>query len=129
MNDPESVAKEPFRVPPEYQLEPELLLPMPRPIPEWSKQGRLAKSRRLTVTVLFVIGVVCLPLSWLPLTDRLALYFLPLGYLSWIATGALALSLGLRLFHAVIPGPFRYIRDGIPLTVRILDLVKAPPPG
>ncbi len=116
----------PFVVPESYALEPELQGDSPRPMPQWVDDGRLAKQRRLSRAGFFATGVICLLLSQLPWIDDLAFYFLPLGYLFWI--GAVCLLVGgvQQLSHAFVLGPFRYLRDGVPLVVRILGLVKAP---
>jgi hypothetical protein len=73
-----------------------------------------------------VFGFLCLLLARAPGIDVLALYVLPLGYLSWIGLVALAAAAAAYLPLALHRGPFRYVRDGLPLAVRVLGLVKAP---
>jgi hypothetical protein len=71
-------------------------------------------------------GVLCLVLARAPGIDVLAQYLLPLAYLDWIGLGCFALA-GLALVErARRSGPFAYVRDGMPLVARVLELHKAP---
>jgi hypothetical protein len=58
--------------------------------------------------------------------DVLARYVLPLGYLQWIGLGLIVLGAGVGAALTLRRGPFRYVRDGLPLAARIVDLVKTP---
>lgn len=69
-------------------------------------------------------GLACLLLSRVPGVDTLALYVLPLGYLDWIGAALLLTAAGVYLSVALRLGPFRYVRDGLALPVRIVALTK-----
>ncbi|MEM7357307.1 MAG: hypothetical protein AAF657_41210, partial [Acidobacteriota bacterium] len=127
--DDESVVEvdaAPFEVPATYALEPELQAAVPRPKPSWVAQGRLAREQRSNKNILLATGLICLVFSRVPFIELLAPYILPLGYLSWIGIGSLLLGGVLQLVHAFVPGRYRYLRDGVPLVVRIVELIKAP---
>jgi hypothetical protein len=109
-----------------HAFEPELTGPPPRPIPDALDRGPYMRRRRAAVIALALSGAVCLALSRAPGIDVLARYLLPLGYLHWIGMGALVLAAGLYVPLALHQGPFRYVRDGVPLPVRVTELVKAP---
>jgi hypothetical protein len=115
-----------FSPPASYTFEPELLGPAPRPIPELLRRGPYARRRRDGVRALLAFGAGALLLDAVPGVDVLALYVLPLAYLSWIGFGALLLAALSWLDLTLRPGPFRYVRDGVPLVVRVVDLVKGP---
>jgi hypothetical protein len=115
-----------FSPPASYAFEPELQGPAPRPIPELLRQGPYAKRRRDGVRALLAFGAGALLLDAVPGVDVLALYLLPLAYLSWIGFGALAIAALSWLDFSLRLGPFRYVRDGVPLVVRVVDLVKGP---
>jgi hypothetical protein len=109
-----------------YSFEPELTGHPPRPIPDRLNEGPYPRDQRTRVALLVAIGVVCLLLSRAPGIDVLALYVLPLGYLSWIGLAALAGAAAAYIPIALHRGPFRYVRDGLPLAVRVLEIVKGP---
>jgi hypothetical protein len=73
-----------------------------------------------------IAGVVCLLLSRAPGVEVLARYVLPLGYLAWIGLFLVVAGAVAYVLLALHTGPFRYVRDGIPLAVRVVDVVKAP---
>ena len=107
-------------------FEPEFTGHPPRAIPDRLLEGPYARRRRAAVSVLVVTGAVCLLLSHAPGLDVLARYVLPFGYLSWIGVGCLLLAAGTYVPYALRQGAFRYVRDGLPLAVRVSELVKAP---
>lgn len=115
-----------FSPPASYAFEPELLGPAPRPIPELLRQGPYAQRRRDAVRALLASGAGALLLDAVPGVEVLGLYLLPLAYLSWIGFGALALAAFSWLDTRLRLGPFRYVREGAPLVVRVVDLVKGP---
>jgi hypothetical protein len=115
-----------FAPPSSYALEPELYGPPPRTIPDSLRQGPYARSRKTIVAGFAAFGILCLLLRSVPGMDTVAQYILPLQYLGWIGGTALVVAALLSLELVRNTGPFRYIRDGIPLTVRILALTKAP---
>jgi hypothetical protein len=109
-----------------YSFEPEFTGPPPRLIPDRLDEGPYPREQRTRALLLFAFGFLCLLLSRAPGVDVLALYVLPLGYLSWIGLLALAGGAAAYIPLALRRGPFRYVRDGLPLAVRVLDLVKGP---
>ncbi|HET7294691.1 MAG TPA: hypothetical protein VFM88_19875 [Vicinamibacteria bacterium] len=109
-----------------HSFEPEFTGHPPRPIPDRLDEGPYARGRRRTAILLAASGAICLLLARAPGVDVLARYVLPFGYLSWIGVGLLALAAAGYVPLALRAGPFRYVRDGLPLAVRVLDLVKTP---
>ena len=109
-----------------YSFEPEFTGQPPRPIPDRLDEGPYPREQRTRAFLLLAFGFLCLLLSRAPGIDVLALYVLPLGYLSWIGLLLLAGAALAYLPLALHRGPFRYVRDGLPLAVRVLDLVKGP---
>jgi hypothetical protein len=109
-----------------YSFEPELTGPPPRPIPDRLDDGPYARGRRTVAIVVAAAGAACLLLSRAPGLDVLAQYVLPLAYLSWIGLGLLLLAACGYVPLALRSGPFRYVRDGLPIAVRVVDVVKAP---
>ena len=123
----DSVASPDDRVPStRYSFEPELTGPPPRPIPDRLSEGPYPREQRTRALLLLAFGLLCLLLARAPGIDVLALYVLPLGYLSWIGLVLLAGAAAAYLPLALHRGPYRYVRDGLPLAVRVLDLVKGP---
>ena len=114
----------PFQVPAGYAPPPELWGPAPRRIPEGLEQGKYDRDRRRACTVLLVFGFVCVWLSFLPLVRRLDEYVLPLGYLDWLGGGLILLGMLGMLLRKLVPGRFRYVRDGVPMPVRVIGVVK-----
>jgi hypothetical protein len=112
----------PFAPPANYRLEPEFINPAPRPIPSELYRGRHFRSLRRILACNFVIGVFCVLGSQIPFVNILALYFLPLQYLFWI--GIILLSAFLVGFcrYMFVRGPLNYVREGLPLVVRILAI-------
>jgi hypothetical protein len=109
-----------------YAFEPEFTGRPPRAIPERLADGPYARRRRSAAIALAVSGAACILLARAPGVDVLARYLLPLGYLQWIGVGALLLAAGMSLALALRLGPFRYVRDGLPLAARVVEIVKAP---
>ncbi len=114
-------------VPPaSHAFEPEFTGIPPRSIPDRLEKGPYARNQRAIAVALAVAGAAFLLLARLPGLPVLARYVLPLAYLSWIGLGALVLAAAAYLPLATHAGPFRYVRDGLPLAVRVRDLVKTP---
>jgi hypothetical protein len=109
-----------------YAFEPELTGPTPRPLPELLKQGPHPASRRQSAAVLAAFGGFCVLLSTFPFVRTAGLYFLPLAWADWIGIGSLALALFGWANVALGLGRRRWVRDGIPLAVQIVELVKGP---
>jgi hypothetical protein len=109
-----------------YAFEPEFTGHPPRPIPDRLAEGPYARRQRATAVVLAIVGVACLLLSRAPGVDVLARYVLPFGYLDWIGLAALVISAVGYVHLAWRMGSFRYVRDGLPLAVRVVDVVKMP---
>lgn len=109
-----------------YPLEPELHGPPPRAIPDALARGPYARRRKAQAIGVATFGALCLLLEGVPGVDRVAQYVLPLGYLGGIGLGAVVTALGMGAALARRLGPFRYVREGLPLVVRVLALEKAP---
>jgi hypothetical protein len=110
----------PFRPP--SSLEPEFHAPPPRPIPEALRRGRYEHRRR---TVLFFgafFAGSCF-LAWSASRGTtLDEYFLLLPWFPWVSAAAAALTVLGAVGQRVAPGRYRYVRDGIPMPARVLDL-------
>src|SRR4029079_5201173 len=91
-----------------------------RPVPDGLDRGPYARRRRGMAAAAGASGLACLLLSRVPGVDTLALYVLPLGYLDWIGAALLLTAAGVYLSVALRLGPFRYVRDGLALPVRIV---------
>lgn len=115
-----------FTPPADYEFEPELQGPPPREVPDGVWHGLYARRRRRLFTGLLVSGAISLALSGVPFINALAVYIVPLEYLSWIGAGLLAMAVFAKLKDRFTQGPYRYIREGQPLVARVVELVKAP---
>jgi hypothetical protein len=115
-----------FSPPSGFAFEPEFLLPPPRQIPENLERGPHALGQRRAAVAFVTAGFLCLVVRELPVAASLALYILPLGYLGWIGLGCLLVAAVLRLQEALHQGPYRYVRDGLVVPARVVQLVKAP---
>jgi hypothetical protein len=115
-----------FRPPAGYAFESELQGPTPRTLPPELRQGPYARRRLDGVRAALIFGAGALLLDWVPGMDVLGLYLLPLAHLFWIGLAALGFAALAWLDFKLRLGPFRYVRDGAPLVVRVLDLVKGP---
>jgi hypothetical protein len=109
-----------------HAFEPEFTGPPPRPIPERLDQGPYARRRRAGAVALAAGGVACVLLSRADGVEVLARYVLPLAYLQWIGRAVLALAGVAIVALAMRTGPFRYVREGVPIAARVLELVKTP---
>ena len=110
----------PFRPP--SSLEPEFHAPPPRPIPEALRGGRYEHKRRTALFFgAFFAGSSFL--AWvLSRGTTLDEYFLALPWFHWIAAGSAALTLLAAIVQQVRPGLYAYVRDGVPMPARVLDL-------
>jgi|CXWL01.1.fsa_nt_gi hypothetical protein len=115
-----------FTPPTAPSLPPELTGPPPRRLASDLERGPHARRKRTVAVIAATFGVLCLGLARLPGIDDLARYVLPFGYLTWIGLGAILLSGAGWLERQMVRGPYRYVRDGVPTTVRICELIKAP---
>jgi hypothetical protein len=111
---------------PSYTFEPEFTGQPPRPVPDRLDQGPYARRRRAGIAAAAVAGLACLVFSRAPGVDVLARYVLPLAYLHWIGLAALLLAAGGYVSLSLRRGPFAYVRDGLPLAARVIDLAKTP---
>lgn len=116
----------PFEPPPDFTFEPELIGPVPRPVPDHVQDGLWARGQRFSFHMLFASAVLCTILHLIPAVRAADLYFLPLAYLLWIAGGLALIAVGQWLWGQFGPSPLRYIQHGVPLVGRVLDLVKQP---
>jgi hypothetical protein len=109
-----------------YVFEPEFTARPPRPIPDRLDDGPYARRRRSAAITLALTGLVCLLLAGAPGVEVLARYVLPLGYLKWIGIALLVSAAGAYLALSLRIGPFRYVRDGLPLAARVVEIAKVP---
>lgn len=116
----------PFRPPSDYAFEAEWRAVPPREIPDEFRQGRFARKRRTGIWACALIGVLCVALSFLPILDVWALFFLPLAWLDWIGVGFLVLAGGLLVSDLITKGPYEYFIEGVPMVARIRSLVLQP---
>jgi len=112
----------PFAPPKDYQFESEFQEHAPRSIPPELRSGRYARGKRKAVWGFLAAGVICISCSPLPIVKTWGLYFLPLQYLLWIGIGCLAASVLQLVSYLWSGGAYRYVREGVPLIVRINDL-------
>ena len=111
---------------PGYSFEPEFTGHPPRPIPDRLLDGPYARSQRTGAIVAAAAGLAALLLSGAPGIERLGLYVLPLRYLPWVGLGLLLLAAVGYARYALRRGPYEYVREGMPLAARVIDLVKTP---
>lgn len=109
-----------------YTFEDEINGPTPRATPPSFAQGRLARSRRLTVIITGTIGAGFLLMSFMPWTPTLAHYLLPMKFASYIGIGLITIA-GIRLGLGLSSGKeLNVFRTGEPFAARIVDLAHAP---
>lgn len=120
--------QEAFAVPPHYQLEPELTAPLPRPVLDSIRRHPQRVARRqLSWRISVVFTVLCglgLIFQNSPFMQAAGLYFTPFEYYWWVGWMCLAFSVW-GLFHFWHPwkaDPFLYLRQGITLPVRVVDI-------
>ena len=125
---PEGVSADlgPFEPPADYAFEPEFDEQRPRPIPDQVRLGRFYRGRRAAVSGWVGFGLVCLTLAPIPFIQTLSWTILPLAYLSWIGLGALLIGGFLAIRNRTTLGLGQYIERGIPVVVRVRDLLFAP---
>jgi hypothetical protein len=119
-----------FTPPGGYAFEPEFTGVPPRPLPDSLDNGPYARRTRSIIVRLWAVGLLCLVLPYVPGVATLSYYLLPLGYLGWIGLAVLALAAARTLHYSLRRGPFRYVRDGVPLVARVARLsLEAAPAG
>lgn len=111
--------------PPPSRVEPALLLPPPRPIPDELRQGRYAKRQRTAAWFAALFSASCLGLWLLARGSDLEQHFLAVPHLPLVA-GASALLACLPLVSGRLgTGPYRYLRDGIVVPCRVRQVFLA----
>ena len=110
----------PFAPPADYRFEPELQGQPPRPVPRYLRHGPHAARWKRNAAAAFVAALVCVLLARAGFVREMGQYVRPLEHLSWIGMGLAALTLGIVLLSAIVPGLYAYVRDGIPVIGRIL---------
>jgi hypothetical protein len=98
----------------------------PRPLPDSVHQSALAQSRRNVFWGTMTAGGVCGALATMPFIDTLALYFLPLGYLHWIAAFLIGAAVFSRFGNGEWKKACRYVENGEASLARVESLVKTP---
>jgi hypothetical protein len=114
-----------FDPPSGRSFEPEFTGPPPREIPDELGDGPHARRERAKAVGLATAGVLCLALTRAPGVDVVARHLLPAAYLGWIGAGLLLLACVPLLERARRSGPYRYVREGVPVVAKILGLEKA----
>lgn len=102
-------------------FESEFHAPTPRPVPQKLHRGSYAIIRKRLHLGLLLGGIICLILSPARAISSMGAYFVPFAYLHRIGLGLLVIMLG-AFIHFRFGGSFRYIRKGIPVAARILDI-------
>jgi hypothetical protein len=116
----------PFDPPDDYPLEDELLGDPPRPLTPELRLGRHAVRQRKAVSGLLLAAALCTAAGLLPIVQTWGLYFLPLQYITWIGTGCGIWAMCVFIADRYRLGPYRYVKRGIPLPVRIRALELRP---
>jgi hypothetical protein len=111
-----------FEPPKNYEFEPEFQEQPPRSIPAELRLGRYARGKRKAVWGFLVAGAICLISSLLPIVRTWGLYLLPLQYLLWIGIGCFVISVLQLISYFWSGGPYRYVKEGMPMVARIHDL-------
>lgn len=109
-----------------HQFEPEWDGISPREVPAELRNGPFASKRRSSRIACITAGIICLGFSFIPLIQKWGQFVLPLAYLNWIGAGLIIIGVGLFLYHMISDGRFDYVKNGIPLASRILDLAFIP---
>jgi hypothetical protein len=109
----------PFQ-PDNHLIEPEFEPSPPRPIPPRLRNGPFGLRFRRNTLAAIGAGLICLGFARTQMVHELAWYFLPLGYLTWIALGIIGLSVAKVVIQFIRPGPYAYVRDGVPVVARVL---------
>jgi hypothetical protein len=123
---PEEIAAElgPFTVPESISFEPEFEPAAPQPIPRQLRQGAYETKLSQVTYVAFMVGLVCVGFSLFGFMKELGYYILPIGYLSWIGYGIMALAAIARMMHYLRLGRYEYVCMGLPLVARVLQTGK-----
>lgn len=115
-----------FSPPADYTFETELLAPVPRPISDLTRRSRMGLRHKWGWRAVAIFGIACVIVGALPTVHFWSHFVLPLAFLSWIGVGIIVIGLLGSLDHSYFSVPDRYLREGIPLVVRVLELVKLP---
>ncbi len=110
-----------FSPPDNYTFEPELEEPIPRPIPPSLKTGYWARARRRKLVITVCIGGLLFFSANTQLIENLSYFWVTLAYLNWIAFACLAGAAAYWIYGRVSPGPYRYVRYGKPVVIRVLE--------
>ena len=110
----------PFRPP--STLEPEFHAPPPRPIPESLRRGRYEQTRRTGLYFGAFFAASALATWVLTRGTTLDSYFLALPWFHWLGAASALTTLAAAVAHRLMPGRYAYVRDGIPMPARVLDL-------
>lgn len=124
-----SSALGPFDSPVNYTFEPELLRPVPRSIPATRRVGRFARRWMWTAVALLALGGATLFIAKQDISLRLGEIVLAPDSLTRYAEyliGYGALGILCSLLDRLAPDRSRYIRHGLPLVARVLNVVKGP---
>ncbi|MCG6156392.1 hypothetical protein [Rubinisphaera margarita] len=115
---------QPFDPPEGFDHGPEFKESPPRSIPRFLKWGSYASRRRNSLLAVLVSAFYCFLLARLSFIHELSFYILPLGYLDLLGAGLLLVAGIMTLKYMFGRGLYRYVRDGIPVTGRILKIER-----
>jgi opacity protein-like surface antigen len=107
-------------------FEPEFAPSRPREIPDELLDGPFARRQKRAALAGVAGAVASVAAMQAPGVDVLALYVVPFEYLGWVAAFFALVAVASYAHVAFRGGPFRYVRQGVPLNVRILDVALAP---
>jgi len=116
----------PFDPPEDFQHGPEFEEEPPRSIPRSLKWGSYASRRRNSLLAVLVSAFYCFLLARLSFIYDLSFYILPLGYLDLVGAGLLLIAVVMAMNYTFGWGLYRYVRDAIPVTGRILKIARIP---
>lgn len=109
----------PFGFSPPSGVEPALLLPPPRPIPDELRRGRHGKRQQTAAWFATLFAASCLGLWLLARGTDLEPHFLAVPHLPLVAGASALLACLPLLAGRLATGPYRYVRDGIVVPCRV----------
>jgi hypothetical protein len=115
-----------FSPPADYTFETELLAPVPRATSGLARRSRTGLRHQWGWRAVVVFGVACVVVGLLPAVNEWSQFVLPLAFLSWLGVGVIVIGLLGSLDRTYASVPDRYLPEGVPLVVRVLELVKVP---
>jgi hypothetical protein len=115
-------ASVPWNPPTSAALEPEWQVPPPRAFDKKDFQGSHQINRRLQVLVSVLSGAILIAASYLPAVRAGAVYLPLLSWLLGLGVALVLLGASFNLISGGVEGPFRYLRDGVAMLVRVKSI-------